>query len=80
MIFLISAVSFDTLEAAAPGARVILCVCVGGGGGGGGGGESKSYWNTKWNRLNFLKRTHCTKLTHFVHIVGYLTENNSMHR
>ena len=46
MIFLISAVSFDTLEAAAPGARVILCVCGGGGrggcffllGGGGGGG------------------------------------------
>ena len=34
MIFLISAVSFDTLEAAAPGARVILCVCGGGGGGG----------------------------------------------
>ena len=77
MIFLISAVSFDTLEAAAPGARVILCVC--GGGGGGGGGE-KNFVNTKWNRLNFLKRTHCTKLTHFVHIVGYLTENNSMHR
>ena len=37
MIFLISAVSFDTLEAAAPGARVILCVCGGGGGGGMGG-------------------------------------------
>ena len=40
MIFLISAVSFDTLEAAAPGARVILCVW-GGGGGGGGGGEKR---------------------------------------